>query len=1072
MRPNCLAYILFLSVISPRVGVVQIGGSLSPKTVQQTPEDPNTKEPYVFENINRRVRFEADGTGERDLTWRVRIQSESAVRQYGLIVYPYAASFESLEIVSVRARKPDGTVVETQQSEIQDLDTPVSRQAPMYTDEREKHIPVKSLAVGDVLEVHVRWTIHNPMAPGYFWLDHNYFRYGICVMETVQIDVPAKVPVKFRTSGPQPTVYERNGRAVYTFQNANPKKIEESKIPDWERYFHGAPPPELQITSFQSWEEIGKWFAALEQSKVVVTPQIRSKAEELIKGKATDDEKAQAIYDYVATRFRYIGIDLGVSRFEPHSATEVLTNHYGDCKDKHTLFTALLQAAGITAYPVLVSSSRRIDSDFPTISLFNHVITAIPRGDSFIFLDTTPEVAPFGFLLQNIRDRKALVIPDSAPARLVTTPADLPFPGLERIRVDSSIDSQGTLDAKIRLDDRGDGELSLRALYHATSQNRWDDLTQKIAAGLGFGGSVTEVLVAQPEDTHQPFWISFSYHRTDYPDWKEHRVTLPAPRIRLASLSEEQKVSKDSLPLGPVHETIYEASMKFPSGYRPVVPKNVEQKNDFAEFNATFSLEDDVLRGTYHFKTLVREIPGTERSQYTSLVKTIDDASRRWIFVGDNSHPLAAATAPSVSKGSESGTSPAQTIYEAAKRAERESNYAASAQLYEQVVATDPKYAEAWNSLGYVYGKLGQLQKEETAFRRALELDPTSRWAHYNLGNALMNQRKYGEAISEYQKEIDSKSNNSLVHLNLGRVYVLSGQPEKAIPELEMAANLMPTNTAVQFNLGLAYAKLNQSEKSAEAFNKSVELEPTAERKNSVAFEMALNKLQLDQAEKYADSAIEHIESQTKDTSLETLSNGDVRLPVALGAFWDTLGWIKFQQGNLVDAEKYTLSAWQIRSIGQIGDHLGQIYEKMGKKAEAVQMYSFASVVTGTMPETRTRLIALLGGEADLDHLIQEAHGTLAKNQTIEIKNTGTAEGNAEFWILLTPGPKVSAVKFISGDEILKPFASEITAATFPNSFPDSQEMKLLRRGRFTCPHSSETCRLLLESAETIRSVN
>ena len=69
----------------------------------------------------------------------------------------------------------------------------------------------------------------------------------------------------------------------------------------------------------------------------------------------------RAIYDFVSTRFRYIGIDLGHRRYAPHSAAEVLVNRYGDCKDKHTLFAALLQAAGIKAYPVLASSQYRMD---------------------------------------------------------------------------------------------------------------------------------------------------------------------------------------------------------------------------------------------------------------------------------------------------------------------------------------------------------------------------------------------------------------------------------------------------------------------------------------------------------------------------------------------------------------------------------------------------------------------------------------------------------------------------------------------------------------------------------------
>src|SRR2546427_3213020 len=157
-----------------------------------------------------------------------------------------------------------------------------------------------------------------------------------------------------------------------------------------------------------SWKEVGDWFEALAKPKAAATAEIRSKAEELTKGKTTDQDKIRALYDFVSSRFRYIGISLGLGRYTPHSAAEVLSNRYGDCKDKHTLFAALLQAINLSASSVLISSNFRIDPAFPSPSLFDHVITAILQGESFIFFDTTPEVAPFGFLLRNLRDRQAL----------------------------------------------------------------------------------------------------------------------------------------------------------------------------------------------------------------------------------------------------------------------------------------------------------------------------------------------------------------------------------------------------------------------------------------------------------------------------------------------------------------------------------------------------------------------------------------------------------------------------------------------------------------------------------------
>jgi len=524
-------------------------------------------------------------------------------------------------------------VIETPTSDVQELDSAVSREAPMYTDQREKHIAVKSLSVGDVLEVNLRWTVHDAIAPGHFWFDYSYFRQGACLKEILEIDLPRDVPIKLRNTGPQPSIREEGARRLYMFQTSNPKKAEDSKIPDWEKNAHGAPPPDVQISSFTSWQQVGDWFNGLVQPKLALSPETRSSAEEITKGKDGDEAKMRALYDFVSTRFRYIGINLGLSRYTPHSATEVLTNRYGDCKDKHTLLAALFQTVNIGAYPVLISSGYRIDPAFPTPSLFDHVITAVPRGDSFLLLDTTPEVAPFGHLIPPLRGRQALAVLPSGGAHLIDTPINPPVPNYELFQVDSSIDEKGTLDAKMKLEERGDGEVALRLAYRATPQNSWQELTQKIVAGMGFAGTVSDVSVEQPEDTAQPFWISYSYHRTDFPDWKNHRISLPAPPFFIPDLNEEQKLSKAPLPLGALQDVTYDTTVKFPKGFSPLLPQKVERKYDFAEFSATYSFKEDTLHGTLHFKTLLNEVPGADRSKFAILTKTVEDTERSYIFM-------------------------------------------------------------------------------------------------------------------------------------------------------------------------------------------------------------------------------------------------------------------------------------------------------------------------------------------------------------------------------------------------------------------------------------------------------
>jgi len=47
------------------------------------------------------------------------------------------------------------------------------------------------------------------------------------------------------------------------------------------------------------------------------------------------------------------------------------------------------------------------------------------------------------------------------------------------------------------------------------------------------------------------------------------------------------------------------------------------------------------------------------------------------------------------------------------------------------------------------------------------------------------------------------------------------------------------------------------------------------------------------------------------------------------------------------------------------GDHLGQIYERQGKKAEAIHAYQLALAVNSDLPETRERLEKLGGSTED-----------------------------------------------------------------------------------------------------------
>src|ERR1700733_3290948 len=207
---SVLCLVAFPTVLLSQAGIPP------PRTQAEFP-----KEAYVFEILHTRMRFEADGTGSREITARVRVQSEAATHELGLLRFAYASTFEALTIDYVRVHKPDGSVVVTPTSDVQEVDSEVSRQAPMYTDEREKHIAVKALGTGDVLEYHLVWRVHDAIAPGHFWFMDNFARDVICLDEQIDIDVPKNLPVKFSSGAIAPVINDEGPRRVDTLHSRN-----------------------------------------------------------------------------------------------------------------------------------------------------------------------------------------------------------------------------------------------------------------------------------------------------------------------------------------------------------------------------------------------------------------------------------------------------------------------------------------------------------------------------------------------------------------------------------------------------------------------------------------------------------------------------------------------------------------------------------------------------------------------------------------------------------------------------------------------------------------------------------
>ena len=187
--------------------------------------------------------------------------------------------------------------------------------------------------------------------------------------------------------------------------------------------------------------------------------------------------------------------------------------------------------------------------------------------------------------------------------------------------------------------------------------------------------------------------------------------------------------------------------------------------------------------------------------------------------------------------------------------------------------------------------------------------------------------------------------------------------------------------------------------------------------------------------------------------------------------YWDTLGWVHFARGDMAKATPYVEMAWKLGQHAEVGDHLAQIYEKQGRRDDAIRTYGLALAAPRPSDEIRTRLAALLGDAKKVDAAAALVSKGLSDMRTVKIDGKSPASATAEFLLLFSAPGTVDAVRFISGDESLRPFAAAIRAASFGRMFPDDAPAKILRRGLLACaPASGCTVTLILpDDAEPVK---
>lgn len=1033
---------------------------LQPPPRVQSEKPDYSQEPYIVNEFRYLASFENDGTGKKVLEADIKVQSDAGVQQWGQLVFGYNSANEKMDVTYVRVKKADGRVVTATPDAVQDLSAGVARLAPMYTDYRQKHITVPSLRPGDTLQYSVVTTTATPLAPNQFWVNYDFDRNIIVLHEELEVNVPKDKSVKLKCApGHDPKITEQGDRKIYTWEDATLKrKTDEELRKEFRKRRLQADDdqPDIQLTTFQSWEELGKWYAPLQKDRITVTPEIRAKALELTKDKKDPIDKIKALYEYVAPEIRYVSLSFGVGRFQPHAAGDIFANKYGDCKDKHTLLETMLEAIGIHADPVLINSSKQLDPDIPSPAQFDHVITLVTLGKQKIWLDSTAEVAPFRLLNWQIRKKKALWVPADGKAEVIETPADSPVRNQQTLALDGKINDIGTLDATLSFVFSGDSELAFRSAFRNAPEPEW----KNIAGSMGLKGDAADVQIGNPADFTRPFTVKYKLSIPNYMAWssKTPTIPIPLPAVSVPDVDDddEYQPANIQLPNSPI-ECDFKVKLEVPEKYTIGMPVPASVKRDYGTYSVTYANDKNIITAERHLTVNLRDLPKERLGDFLAFRRIV--ASDQAQHVSLETKSASGATLPAGLK--------ADDLIAAGGAALQNQNFQAAIESFKRALELEPKNKAAFRGLGAAYLNLQKKDDSITTFKKLLEINPYDEYAWMGIGFAYSIDHEYQQAADAFRKQLEINPLDSSAQWSLAGALLQLRRFDEALPEIEKSAQLLPRNAEIQASLGQAYLETKQPDKAMAAFEKAVSLGGSATVWNNVAYELANHNLQLDRAQQYAESAVTETATQLRNVDVQRLKMDDYRQVVAISSYWDTLGWVHFRRGEVAQAKKFIESAWLLGPNGEVAYHLGEIAEKEGLKDKAIQMYAAAAGVKRSYLPARERLQAVLGDKKKVDATIKEYGTKYDELVPIQLGSLSNVDGQADFAFVFAPG-KVEGVKFLGGEEKLKGLDQKLATVKYPVEFPDGTPTKLVRRGTVSC--KSDACTLTLLSADDVIS--
>ena len=580
-------------------------------------------------SVDEAFKVAPDNTAVMSEHYIIKILNDRGKEDFSEMVIDYDSTDEKIELEYARTIKPDGTVMPVGTRHIRDVSKYMN--FPLYSNARAMIISFPEVTQGAVIEYKLKILRNELINKKDFVIPYPVQEKEPILFARFLLTVPDTASIHFQVLNAQYNYYgadlqpraakkAQNSEYLWEFKNI-PQIIPEPNMPPAVEVS-----PIIVISTFNTWQQLYDWWWGLAKDKIKADEAIKTKVAQLTAGKDSLKEKIKAIYNFCAQDIRYVAVEYGQAGYEPHNASDIFSNKYGDCKDQAILLVTMLKEIGAKAYPVLIPTRGSINlrEDFPS-AYFNHCIAAVESDGATVFLDATASTCSFADLPEDDQQRNVLVFNDNG-YKIEQTPLYAPEHNKLVQKLKIQIGHDEALLAQREVLSFGQYDQMQRGWLTFTAPEQISQSLEEKIQSFASGARLIKYDTVNVPDLNNPVQLRYSFSGQEY--WTEAGALRILPQ--LSDIDASVAVLKERrypVDLGLPEIRITEYEIKVPPAFKiKYLPGSITEENQWIKVAVQYAQKDEVI--SLRQETSTRKSIVTPQ-EYAGFKTFIEDLSRK-----------------------------------------------------------------------------------------------------------------------------------------------------------------------------------------------------------------------------------------------------------------------------------------------------------------------------------------------------------------------------------------------------------------------------------------------------------